>query len=127
MPRLQGRYVAAGVLGLALVVPCASARATAGLQKQARSLGYPARGCAYCHSFDTDHMRETARRAGVNNMNCMACHGNRLPKMGKALFNERGQWLLEQKRVRKADRADVAWLVAYKEPARNVKPSPVQR
>jgi hypothetical protein len=122
MPGLHGRRLATAVLALLLAAPCGSARATTAVQKRAKALGYPANGCAYCHSFDTDHMREAARRAGINNMNCMTCHGSQLPKMGKALFNARGQWLLEQKRVHEASRADPAWLADYKEPARKVKP-----
>jgi hypothetical protein len=102
-------------LAAGLVVP--SVRATPPLLPAARAAGQAATGCQYCHSFETTHMMAEARRAGLSNMDCGACHGARLPKSGAALFNDRGQWLVAQKKLRRAAKVDVGWLRAYKEPS----------
>lgn len=105
--------VAIVVLGLL----CAAARASATppLQKKAKAAGFPASDCVYCHTFDVNHMRDRARTLGISNMNCVSCHGDRLPKMGVALYNERGRFLLAQKIERQAKEVDVEWLKDYVE------------
>jgi len=98
-----------------------TARATPPLGNRAVEAGYPARDCGYCHTFDIAHMREQARKMGVNNMNCQTCHGSKLPKQGAALFNARGQFLMAEKIKRKASEVDVRWLAGYVEPSPRTK------
>lgn len=66
------------------------ATATLPIQKKAKELGYPATNCQYCHE-------------------------DKLPKKDAHKFNERGQWLHEQKEKKKAKEVDVAWLKDYVE------------
>jgi mono/diheme cytochrome c family protein len=51
----------------------------------------------------------------IHNFNCVRCHGNHLPKMGAALYSERGLWLVQKKAELKAPRVDVSWLRDYVE------------
>lgn len=102
--------VGVGSLGLGL------AWATPPLSRKAKEMGFPSDDCSYCHSFDMSHMKERARAMGISSMNCYTCHGDKLPKMGKALFNERGWWLVQQKDQRKEKAVDLAWLKDYVEP-----------
>src|ERR1044072_9989184 len=53
--------------------------------RAARAQSYPASNCSYCH-LSIDHGRG---------------------------WNERGLWLIEQKKKHKTDRVDVAWLKDY--------------
>ena len=53
---------------------------------KAKALGYPAENCSYCH---------------------------RSPSGGNE-WNERGRWLIQEKRRRQADSVDVRWLKDYK-------------
>jgi hypothetical protein len=53
---------------------------------KAKALGYPAENCSYCH---------------------------RSPSGGTG-WNERGEWLREEKHKRNADSVDVRWLKDYK-------------
>jgi hypothetical protein len=53
---------------------------------RAKQLGYPAQNCTYCH---------TLPRGGIGH-------------------NERGRWLVDEKKRRKANSVDVAWLSDYK-------------
>ena len=66
----------------------ASSSATMPMQKKAKELGFPVENCLYCH-------------------------GEKLPKKGATTYNERGQWLIDQKASRKATEVDVAWLKDY--------------
>jgi hypothetical protein len=93
------------------------AGATPPLLQATKRAGYVVEGCQYCHTFDTTHMIAEARRAGISNMDCGACHGARLPRSGDALYNDRGRWLIAQKRLRRAPKVDVAWLRAYTPPS----------
>jgi hypothetical protein len=105
---------AAGVLLLLAAIPAAG---TVRIENKAKELGFPAGGCAYCHTFDLAHMKEQkAKEAGVASTNCYPCHAKGLPKTGAALFNDRGNWLLTQKKSRQADAVDAAWLKDYLEP-----------
>lgn len=45
--------------------------------------------------------------------NCLFCHKD---AQGGEGWNERGQWLIDEKTRRKADAIDVVWLEEYKEP-----------
>lgn len=104
-----------------------SAWATPPMGKKAKDLGYPASDCSYCHSFDMAHMREKARAMGVSNMNCYVCHGDKLPKMGKALFNDRGWWLVQQKDKRTVTTVEMEWLKDYVEPAKKPERAPEKK
>ena len=53
---------------------------------KAKALGYPAQNCSYCH---------------------------RSPQGGTE-WNKRGQWLIEEKKRRKAEQVDMRWLKDYK-------------
>lgn len=105
----------------ALAVPMLGA--TPVVQRKALEAGFPAQDCRYCHTFDTGHMRERAKKLGLPSSNCGGCHGARLPKSGLALMNTRGRWLVKEKASRKADAVDVRWLKDYVEPS----PSPAAR
>jgi hypothetical protein len=99
-----------------LLWPALIAQATVRIQDEAKKAGYAAASdCAYCHSFGSDHMREKAHQMRIHNYNCVRCHGNHLPKMGAALYSERGLWLVQQKTERQAQRVDVGWLKDYVE------------
>ncbi len=102
-------------VALAAVLLALPVAATVRIQDEAKKAGYAAEDCNYCHSFGGDHMRERARRMGVNNLDCVRCHGGHLPKMGEALYNERGHWLRRKKVELQAPRVDVTWLKDYVE------------
>jgi hypothetical protein len=103
----------------------ASAPATPPLENKAKQAGFPAENCSYCHSFDTDHMRERARSLGMeDNLNCMGCHGAKLPKMGAKLFNPRGLYLVGRKIKTRARQVDVRWLKDYVEKGEDGKQEP---
>jgi hypothetical protein len=108
------------VAGLTLATPPPGV-ATVRMQERAQALGYPADECAYCHSFTREHMTRHAREAGLESTNCIHCHGDELPLDGVDLYNERGRFLLEVKKARKAQRTDMAWLADYveKDPGEN--------
>jgi hypothetical protein len=117
------RNVALAAVALGLVAGGQTARATVTLQNRAKVLGFPATDCNYCHTFGRDHMVERARAMGIQSVNCIGCHGSKLPKSGKALYNDRGLWLLERKAERKASRCDMSWLADYKEPKKPLRDS----
>lgn len=102
---------------IAMLALCpVGALATPPLQKKAKDAGFPSDNCGYCHSFDSDHMRAKAKSLGMeDNLNCMRCHGARLPKMGARLFNPRGLYLVGRKLQTKAREVDVQWLKDYVE------------
>jgi hypothetical protein len=60
-------------------------------------------------------MQKKAKEAGFPAANCLYCHNEKLPKKGAVTQNERGQWLVDQKKERKAKEADMAWLKDYVE------------
>ena len=59
-------------------------------------------------------IQKQAKAAGAEAANCLACHGEKLPKKGAHTLNEKGKWLLAQKEERKAKEIDGAWLKEYK-------------
>jgi hypothetical protein len=75
---------------LAVLVFSASAWATLKIQKQAKEQGFEAKSCLYCHN-------------------------EKLPKKDAVTFNERGQWLIDQKKEREVEALDVSWLKDYVE------------
>lgn len=61
-----------------------------------------------------------AKEAGfADAAKCTYCHSG-MPKKGDAdkKLNGRGQFLVDQKAAKKADKYDMAWLKDYKEPAK---------
>jgi hypothetical protein len=113
-PRVHMLVIAAFAMGL---LGADRALATIRLQREALGAGFPAANCGYCHSFDREHMQKKAREMGLNTTNCMVCHGDRLPKSGADLMNDRGKWLLAEKTKRKAAVVDMVWLKTYVEPS----------
>ena len=82
---LRGSVVALALLSVVLAAAQKSYTYPQYLSK-AKALGYPADNCSYCH---------------------------RSPSGGNS-WNERGKWLIEEKRRREADQVDVRWLRDYK-------------
>ncbi|HET8646868.1 MAG TPA: hypothetical protein VFO85_15340 [Vicinamibacteria bacterium] len=107
------------LMAAALALAAVPALATIRIQKEAEGHGYPAANCGYCHTFDSNHMKEEAAKQGrsVRGLDCYVCHGRRLPKSGSWLLNERGLFLTRVKQQFRADRVDGAWLKNYREPA----------
>lgn len=120
------RLAASAAALFALTAPRAAA--TVRIQQEAISHGYPASNCGYCHTFDNDHMKEQAKKQGLKlaRLDCYACHGNRLPKRGTKMLNERGLFLAAAKRQFKAEKVDGAWLKSYHEPVAP-KPTPTPK
>ena len=58
-------------------------------------------------------IQKQAKAAGVAVDNCMYCHGEKMPKKGASTLNDRGNWLMDQKAKKKADKVDGAWLKDY--------------
>jgi hypothetical protein len=58
-------------------------------------------------------MQKKAKEMGFAVENCLYCHNEKLPKKDAATYNERGQWLKDEKEKRKAKEVDVAWLKDY--------------
>lgn len=111
---LRPKTLVSSILITALLAGAPALLATGRIQKQAQKAGHAeASDCKYCHSFDNQHMRDNARKMGISNLNCYACHGNKLPVTGRALFNDRGFFLVEQKFKRKAAEVDVSWLSEF--------------
>jgi hypothetical protein len=106
----------AGAVGAALLA--APAGATLRVQSEALERGFPSGNCGYCHTFDSDHMKNEAKKQNrvVRGLDCYACHGRRLPKKGAWLLNERGLHLVNAKRHLGAERVNAEWLSSYKEP-----------
>jgi hypothetical protein len=104
-----------------------SAVATIRIQEEALSHGYPASNCGYCHTFDSSHMKEEARKKGMSRLDCQACHHGRLPKSGINILNGRGRFLVAAKRQFRAEKVDGAWLENYHEPSPAPSPKPQPR
>ncbi len=62
----------------------------------------------------TMEMQKEAKAAGIEVKNCQHCHSVAMPKKGTPSLNEVGQWLVDQKAVKKAEKLDMAWLKDYK-------------
>jgi hypothetical protein len=65
--------------------------------------------------FATMPMQKKAKEAGYPATNCLYCHNEKLPKKGAVTQNDRGQWLLDEKKKRKAEDIDMTWLKDYVE------------
>lgn len=63
----------------------------------------------------TMELHKAAKAAGFEATNCQYCHLDKLPKKSASNPNERGQWLIDQKAAKKADKVDVTWLKDYVE------------
>lgn len=62
----------------------------------------------------TMEMQKEAKAAGIDVKNCKHCHTVAMPKKGTPALNEVGQWLVDQKAAKKAEKMDMAWLKDYK-------------
>jgi len=58
-------------------------------------------------------MQKKAKTAGFDAANCLYCHNEKLPTKAKVTHNDRGKWLVAEKDKRKAKEVDVAWLKDY--------------
>ena len=58
-------------------------------------------------------IQKQAKTAGFPAANCLYCHMEKLPKKDAATHNERGKWLIKEKENRKAKEIDGAWLKDY--------------
>ena len=95
MSRFQGGLAVVTVVGaLSVMAVSAPARADMAMQKKAKEL----------------------KIASVQN--CQSCHTDKMPKKGAAGVNEMGQWLMDQKKTKKAKEVDVAWLKDFKPKAK---------
>jgi mono/diheme cytochrome c family protein len=103
------------LLFAALALAPATAVATVEMQLQARRQGLEVHNCLYCHASPhaIDKMKERAKSLGMSEGNCLACHGANIP----AGLNQRGAWLVAEKKRRTAKACDGAWLKDYQEPA----------
>jgi len=81
----MNRPLAVLLSGAVLLAGAAPSRATLKIQKEAKTAGFPAANCLYCHN-------------------------EKLPVKGKVTHNERGTYLIQQKETRKPKDVDVAWL-----------------
>ena len=64
----------------------------------------------------TMDLQKQAKVAGITlTGGCMACHVDKMPKKDAHAVNARGQWLLDKKKEKKADKIDVTWLKDYVE------------
>lgn len=60
-------------------------------------------------------LQKKAKELGLPSVqNCQSCHVDKMPKKGADALNPMGQWLVDQKGVRKAKEIDPAWLKEYK-------------
>ncbi|HKA36089.1 MAG TPA: hypothetical protein VKH43_04670 [Thermoanaerobaculia bacterium] len=64
-------------------------------------------------SSATLDIQKKAKAAGFAADNCMYCHNEKMPKKGAETPNDRGKWLLEQKKAKGAKEVDVTWLKDY--------------
>ena len=58
-------------------------------------------------------IQQKAKAAGFEATNCLYCHNEKLPKKNAATHNDRGKWLIAEKRKRSAKTVDPAWLKNY--------------
>lgn len=107
-------FAAAAIVAALLVWPADRAAATDEMQIVAKKLGLPVTNCLYCHASPhaAQVMKDKAKALAMAEGNCVACHGKDIP----ATLNDRGNWLVLEKRKRKAKECDMAWLKDYREP-----------
>jgi hypothetical protein len=66
-------------------------------------------------SHATMKIQKEAKTAGFPAVNCLYCHNEKMPAKGKVTQNARGTYLIEQKETRKPKAVDVAWLKDFVE------------
>ena len=110
------------VPGLFLLLCSPRAEATVEMQNRAKKLGFTVKNCLYCHasSHAAETMHAKAKALNIPEGDCLACHGGSIP----VTLNDRGRWLVAQKRAQGAQACDMAWLKDYKEPTPAPKPAP---
>jgi hypothetical protein len=64
-------------------------------------------------SSATLDIQKKAKTAGFKADNCLYCHTEKMPKKGAVTHNDRGNWLVAEKDKRKAKEVDPAWLKDY--------------
>ena len=98
------------------------ATATDQMQKQAKALGFPIADCLDCHAspHSKELMEKRAESVGFLLHNCSGCHGTKVPRT----LNDRGSWLVGEKKRRNAPEFDMAWLKDYVPAPADAKPTP---
>jgi hypothetical protein len=98
-----------------------TALATDLMQKQAKALGFAIADCLDCHAspHSKELMEKRAESVGFLLHNCSGCHGTKVPRT----LNDRGNWLVSEKKRRNAAEFDMAWLASYVPPAPDAKPA----
>jgi hypothetical protein len=66
-------------------------------------------------AFATMAMQKAAKKAELGITKCIDCHNEKLPKKDAVTYNDKGQWLIDQKKEREAEEVDVTWLKDYVE------------
>jgi hypothetical protein len=61
-------------------------------------------------------MQKKAKEAGIKDVSCLTCHGEKLPKKGAMTLTDKGKWLVAEKDKRKAKEIDASWLKDYVAP-----------
>jgi hypothetical protein len=97
------------------------AAATDQMQKQAKALGFAINDCLDCHSspHSKELMEKRAESVGFLLHNCSGCHGTKIPHT----LNDRGSWLVSEKKRRNAADFDMVWLKDYVPPSAGTKVS----
>lgn len=60
-------------------------------------------------------IQKAAKTAGVEVKGCIDCHTDKMPKKDAAALNDKGKWLVDQKKAKAVKDVDGAWLKDYKE------------
>jgi mono/diheme cytochrome c family protein len=109
----------AGVLAVAFVAtlafwPASPVTATVEMQISAKKLGFQFANCLYCHASPhaAQAMKDRAKALAMAEGNCVACHGKDIP----ATLNDRGNWLVLERKKRGVKVPEMAWLKDYREP-----------
>ena len=96
--------------------------ATDQMQKQAKALGFTINDCLDCHAspHSKELMEKRAENVGFLLHNCSGCHGTKVPRT----LNDRGSWLVSEKKRRNAAEFDMVWLKDYVPPSADAKAAP---
>ena len=120
MATRNGLLLSMVAIGL-MLVGAPTVTATDQMQKQAKALGFPINDCLDCHAspHSRELMEKRAENVGFLLHNCSGCHGTKVPRT----LNDRGNWLVSEKKRRNAAEFDMAWLASYVPPAPEAKPA----
>lgn len=122
MPNREGLLLSVMVAIGLVVLGASTAPATDQMQKQAKALGFAIADCLDCHAspHSRELMEKRAESVGFLLHNCSGCHGNKVPRT----LNDRGNWLVSEKKRRNAGEFDMAWLAAYTPQPADAKATP---